>query len=218
MMALAYEIMPRGAGIREHLIPPGGIVIGDGVTLRAAAEDHAEDEHWRGWTLARVAEITARMAPWVTTWCAPAIMRGGQDWGGRCLAGCQTLAVSTSTGASHACATTYHELGHALDGYLLPGPRAVLDAATAGVDWPGDYLADPAERRARLIENACMSLDHGATLHAAPGSATEIAWACYTGEIARQRNAAIAAVDAARMGAPVLSRFGPTSVIFRQAA
>lgn len=67
MIGLAYEILPRGAGIKEHLIPEGGIEIGNGVTLRAAAEDSDEDEHWRTWTLDRVAEITARMAPWVTT-------------------------------------------------------------------------------------------------------------------------------------------------------
>ena len=61
-MSVAYEIMPRNAGVKEHPIPAGGIEIGDGVTLRAAPGDHAEDEHWRGWTLARVAEITARTA------------------------------------------------------------------------------------------------------------------------------------------------------------
>ena len=215
-MGTAYEIMPRDAGTREHVIPPGGIVIGDGVILRAGDDD--EDEHWRTWTLDRVATIVGRCTPWVTTWCAPAIIRGGEDWGGRCLAGCQTLAVSTSVSASSACAVTYHECAHALDGHLLPGLQAVLDAATAGVDWPGTYLADPAERRARLIEHVCCALDHGAVLHAAPDSATEIAWQCYTGEIARERDAAIAAADAARLAAPPLSRFGPASLIFRRAA
>ena len=217
MTARAYEIAPRGAGITEHPFPRAGIEIGDGVVLRAAPGDSDEDEHWRTWTLERVAAITARMTPWVTTWCAPAIIRGGHDWGGRCLAGCQTLAVSTSGGASHTCAIAYHECAHALDGYLLPGPRAVLDAATAGVDWPGDYLADPAERRARLLENVCMSLDHGATLHAAPGSAMETAWQCYTGEVARQRDAAIAAAGAARRTDP-LGYWGPMALTRRRAA
>lgn len=215
-MSIAFELLPRGGGVREHVIPTGGIEIGDGVTLHAAADDD-EDEHWRGWTMGRVAGITARMTPWVTTWCAPAIMRGGHEWGGRCLAGCQTLAIRTSTGASNACAIAYHECAHALDGYLLPGTRAVLDAATADVEWPGDYLPDTSERRARLIEHVCCALDHGAILHAAPGSATEIAWECYTGEIARQRDEAISAADTSRRADP-LGYWGPLALTRRRAA
>lgn len=119
--------------------------------------------------------------------------------------------------ARAACATTYHECAHALDGNLLPGPRAVLDAVTAGVDWPGDYLADPAERRARLVEHVGVALDHRAIIHADPGSATEIAWECYTGEIARQRDAAIAAAAAARRADP-LGYWGPVALTRRRAA
>lgn len=213
-MALAYEMMPRSTGIREHPIPRAGIEIGDGVTVL----DGAEDEHWRGWTLERVAGIMARMAPWATCWCGPAVGYDGERWGGRCLPGGNTLAVKTGTGANDAVSTAFHECAHALDVYLLPHARARLDAATSGVDWPGDYLADTAERRARLVEHTCMALDHGAVLHVEAGSATETAWACYTGEVARQRDAALAAAEAARRTAPPLSRFGPASVIFRRAA
>ena len=45
-----------------------------------------------------------------------------------------------------------------------------------------------------------------------------MAWACYTGGVARQVDAAIEAAEAARMAAPIFSRFGPTSVSFRRAA
>ena len=206
-MSIAYLIAPRGGGITEHPIPAGGIDIGDGVVLRASAEDMPEDCHWRAWTLDRVAEIVGRCAPWCVTWCAPAILHDGEDWGGRCLAGCQILAISTSASASHGVSLAYHECGHACDGYLLPGPQAVLDAATSIMDWPGEYLASPEERRARLIQHVCMVLDHGAALHILPGSATETAWQIYTGDMARQRDAALAAAEAARVAAARPSLF-----------
>jgi hypothetical protein len=206
-MAVAYRIAP-GGGISEHAIPPSGLGIGGATNLL----DGPEDEYWHGWTLDQVAEIRARCAPWTTLWCGPRIKHDDdQMCDGRCLPGCQTLAVATRWCAAYTLATTYHECAHALDGYLVPKARATLDAATAAMDWPGEYLASPAERRARFVEHTCMSLDHGVILHITPGSATETAWQMYTGEIARQRAAAIARADAARRSAPPLSRFGPLS-------
>ncbi len=201
-MSIAYRIAPRGTGISEHPILSEGIDIGDGTRLMPGCED----EHWRAWTMGRVAEIMGRCAPWATTWCAPRISEGGDWWGGRCLPDCQILALATHPSAAFVVATAYHEIGHAADGYMLPGALAKLDEATAAIDWPGEYLASAGERHARFFEHVCAALDAGAALHIAPGSATETAWQLYTGEFARQRDAAISAAEAARVAAARPSR------------
>lgn len=198
-MSVAYQILPRGAGITEHPIPPGGLPIGGDTRLLAGAED----KHWRPWTMAHVAEIMARCAPWVTTWCGPHVHCDDDDdtCGGRCLPGSQVLALATAPSAPFATGTAYHEAAHALCAYLLPGALATLDAATAGLDWPGAYLGSRSERHARFVEHCCMALDAGATLHLAPGSATETAWMMYSGLLARQRDGAIEAREVAMMEA-----------------
>lgn len=205
MTDTAYRILPRGGGIIEHVIPPGGLPIGGDTRLLSGDEN----ENWRPWTMTRVAEIVARCAPWVTTWCGPHIAcdDDGDTCGGRCLPGSQVLAIATGPSAPFAMGTAYHEVGHALCAYLLPGALATLDAATGGLDWPGAYLSSRDERRARFIEHSCMALDAGAMLHLAPGSATETAWQVYSGDIARQRDAAIEAREAAMISASRPSLF-----------
>lgn len=200
---IAHRISPRGRGITEHPIPPEGIEIGDGTRLLGGLED----QFWLPWTLGRVAEIMGRCAPWVTTWCAPIVQCEDDDTcGGFCVSGCQVIAVATRPSPCFAIATAYHEVGHAADGYMLSSVRAQMDAATEVMDWPGEYLASPGERHARFVEHVCMSLDHGAALHLAPGSATETAWTIYTGEFARQRDAAVEAEEAALLAAARPSR------------
>ena len=199
----AYRIAPGGV-ITEHEIPLEGLDIGDGVMLL----DGEENRYWQAWTLARVTEIVGRMAPWVTAWCGPHVDSDGGSWTGMCFDRGRSIAIRTGCAPQTSVATAYHECAHALDVYLLPHAQAALDDATGGLGWPGVYLAKVSERRARLVEHACMSLDHGAMLHVHPGSATEIVWQMYTGEVARQRDAAIAEAEAARVAAsrPTLFR------------
>jgi hypothetical protein len=202
-MAVAYRIGPDG-GISEHEIPPGGLPISGGFRLL----DGDEDSHWQSWTLDQVAEITTRCAPWAATWCAPRVEDAeGKSWGGWCSPGCRTLAVANRWSADFSIGTAFHEAGHAVDGYLLPGAHAVLDAATADVAWPGAYLASASERRARYLEHTSMSLLHGAVLHSVPGSAVELAHQFFTGGLGRE----IVAAQAALRRTNPLSSFGPLS-------
>lgn len=79
----------------------------------------------------------------------------------------------------------FHELFHAVDWYLQPRDRLVLDAAVSrGADYASDYLSDPIERRARLFEQFAAYVYEGGRLLVHPDTPeVGLLWRIYSGEV-----------------------------------
>ncbi|WP_298723659.1 hypothetical protein [uncultured Ferrovibrio sp.] len=177
----------KGGSLTVSELPVEGFKFGDGraFTVVKSGLEHVTVAPALGY----IAELATRIAPWVDLYLGPRILsETGERWGGHCHQNQGVVFVNTRAYASTALETLFHELFHAVDWYLQPPDRRVLDAAVArGADYESEYLSDPVERRARLFEKfASYIYEGGRCLACADTPEVEVLWRIYSGKIGQE--------------------------------